>query len=93
MQLDSALDALGVILQWVCLRSLLCSGQRWAEDCRGQATDAQELLVSLVSQDQPTLLPLGTHTQGGLIAICDDSRLVCRMSLNVFVWLFSHDHI
>jgi len=39
------------------LGSLLCSGQRWAEDCRGQATDAQELLVSLVSQDQPTSYP------------------------------------
>lgn len=58
------------------LRNLLCSGQRWAENCRGQARDAQELLGSLVSQDQPTSYP-ETHTlREGLIAIFDDSRLV-----------------
>lgn len=51
LQPDSAVGMLGC---------LLCSGQGWAEDCWGWEIYAQESLVLLLSQGQPTSYPY-TH--------------------------------
>ena len=92
LQPDSALDALGWSCEGFAGESVvLRSEMGWGLQGAGNRCPGTSGFPSVPGPAH--LLPRGTHVQGGLIATCDDSRLVCRISLNVFVWLFSHDHI